>query len=74
MSYQRFVQNCEMKFWDIVTPVMSHNGPISKINVFASQLKQNRKHYILVLIAVWGIVGFLAGLVIGKVIEMSLLA
>lgn len=71
MSFQHFVQCCEMKFWDVVTPVMGNKGPIVRIKSFTSRLKLNKTRYLLILIAIWGTVGFVTGLLFGKVIEMS---
>lgn len=71
MSFQHFVHNCELKFWDLVTPVLGQKGPIIKINSFTSRLRLDKTRYLCLLIAIWGMVGFVAGLLIGKIIDIT---
>ncbi len=73
MSFQNFIQSCEMKFWDVVTPVLGHQGAIVKFNSFISSLRLDKTRYLFFLIAVCGSVGFVAGLLIGKIIEITTL-
>jgi hypothetical protein len=70
MSFQHLVKNCEMKFWDVVTPVMGNKGPIMKTKSFLFKLLHNKHKYLILLVAVCGSVGFLAGILIGKLIQI----
>lgn len=70
MTIHKLAQNFEMKFWDIVTPFMADEGPIMKtINVINGVIK-SRAGYLALLIFVWAGVGFVSGLILGRLFWM----
>lgn len=70
MTFQHFVQNCEMKFWNTVTPVLGKQPADRKFQLISNDLVQHRSKYIALLVVIWGFVGFVAGLVIGRIIGL----
>ena len=70
MTIHKLAQNFEMKFWDIVIPFMADEGPVMKsINVIKDAIR-SREGFITLLLLVWGAVGFVSGLVLGRLIEL----
>ena len=72
MSFQHFVQNCEMSFWKFLTPVLGKKGPILKLKSFTTLLHQDKGKYLVFLVIIWGSVGFITGLLIGKLMDLFL--
>jgi hypothetical protein len=68
MNRKRLVRKMEMKFWDTVTPLMDSDGPILKSKRFVYKTIHSKAGFMLVL--VWSAVGFVSGLLIGKVISI----
>ncbi|MBG0788543.1 MAG: hypothetical protein H0S79_25935 [Anaerolineaceae bacterium] len=70
MNRKRLVRKMEVKFWDIVTPLMDENGPILKTKIVLNKTLHTKAGFLGLLILVWSAVGFTAGMVIGKVISL----
>ncbi len=66
MNRKRLVRKMEVKFWDIVTPLMDENGPILKTKQALKKTLHTKAGFLGLLILVWSAVGFTAGMVIGK--------
>ena len=67
MTFEKFTQTVEIKFWGMVTPIMGEKGPIMKTRTFVYRLLHSKPGFMAVLALVWGAVGFVAGLLIGRV-------
>lgn len=74
MSAQKIAQKFEVKFWELITPIMSNKGPLMKVKAFFYRTLHSKPGYLIVLMVVWGAVGFVAGLLIGRVIGFFPLA
>lgn len=74
MTIHKLAQNFEMKFWDIVTPFMADEGPIMKSTNFVKGVIQSRAGFLTLLLFVWAGVGFVSGLVLGRIIWMIQIA
>lgn len=70
MSIHQLAQHFEIKFWDIVIPVMEEKGPLMKIISFLKQLLKTKSGFLTLLILILAIIGFFSGLILGKVIWM----
>ena len=70
MNRKRLVRKIEMKFWDTVTPLMDSTGPILKSKQFLYKTIHSKAGFMGMLVLVWSAVGFVSGLVIGKVISI----
>ena len=70
MAIHKLAQNFEMKFWDIVIPFMAEEGPIMKSINFIKGLIQTRAGFLTLLLLVWAAVGFVSGLLLGRLIWM----
>lgn len=70
MNRKRLVRKLEMKFWDTVTPLMDSDGPILKSKRFVYKTIHSKAGFMGMLVLVWSAVGFVSGLLIGKVISI----
>ena len=58
----------EIKFWDIAIPIMEERGPIMKIVQTYSQVTHSKAGMFLKLILIWSAVGFVFGILLGKIL------
>jgi hypothetical protein len=68
MTFHKLTKSIEIKFWDIVTPLMEEKGPIMKTRKFFYKTMHSRKGFFILLVLVWGAVGFVSGLLIGRLL------
>jgi hypothetical protein len=68
MSIQRISQLVEIKFWGAVTPILESEGPVMKITKLFYRFIHTKAGYISILILLWSAIGFVAGMIIGRVI------
>jgi hypothetical protein len=68
MALQKLTKKIEIKFWDTVTPLMEDKGPIVKTKNFLYKTIHTRFGFLCLLILVWGSVGFVSGLLIGRLL------
>lgn len=65
MTFQKLIKTIELKFWDTVTPLMEKNGPIMKTRKYFYKTIHTKTGFLILLILVWGSIGFVSGLLIG---------
>ena len=70
MSIHNLTQDVEIKFWDFVINMMAEDGPISKLIRFIKSILDSRVGSLALLIIVWASVGFIAGMIIGKIVSL----
>lgn len=70
MSIHNLTQDFEMKFWYFVIDMLDEDGPIMKIIQFFKRIVDTRIGSLALLIIVWASVGFIAGLIIGKLVSL----
>lgn len=68
MSIQSISQHIERKFWGAVTPILEKEGPIMKTTNLFYRFIHTKVGYITLLILLWGAIGFVAGLILGRII------
>lgn len=68
MSLFEVTQICEMKFWNMVIPIMGKEGALMKIFRFIQKFLKSRVGYLLFLFTTFAAVGFLLGMIMGRVI------
>jgi hypothetical protein len=68
VSLVELSQFVEIKFWNIVTPMMAEKGPLMKIIKTHQRILSSRAGYLMTLLIVWAAVGFLSGMVLGRII------
>lgn len=66
----RFTQAVEIKFWTAITPIMTDEGFLMKMMRATKQAIHNKALNIAVLILVWAAIGFVTGMIIGRLIFM----
>lgn len=64
----RIAQGIESKFWTAITPIMTDEGFIMKTVKATKQVFQNKALNIALLILVWAAIGFVSGMIIGRII------
>ena len=70
MSIHNLTQDAEIKFWDFAINMMAEDGPISKLIGFFRRILDTKIGSLALLIIVWASVGFIAGLIIGKIVSL----
>lgn len=70
MNRKRIIRKIELKFWDTVTPLMDSNGPILKSKQVVYKTLHSKAGFMGTLVLVWSAVGFVSGLLIGKIISI----
>ncbi len=70
MNRKRIIRKVEMKFWDTVTPLMDTSGPILKTKKAIYKTLHSKTGFLASLLFVWSAVGFVSGLLIGKLISI----
>ncbi|MBW6465032.1 MAG: hypothetical protein K0B06_00825 [Brevefilum sp.] len=68
MSIYRLAQNFEIKFWNAVIPVISEEGPLMKTIRSIKQIAPSKPRNIALLILVWAAIGFVSGVILGRLI------
>ncbi len=68
MSIYHLSQNIEMKFWKLITPIMDEEGSLMKTLHSAKRAVRTKLIHIALLVIVWAAIGFVSGMLIGRVI------
>ncbi|MDY6872365.1 MAG: hypothetical protein SVR81_00140 [Chloroflexota bacterium] len=68
MMFDKITKRAEIKFWDAITPIMAVGGPILRIRKAIYHVLHTKPGFVIILAVLWGAVGFLSGLLIGKVV------
>ena len=74
MTIHKLAQNFEMKFWDIAIPLLTEEGPIMKYINWINGVTKTRVGFLTLLVLVWAAVGFVSGLILGRLIWMVQIA
>ncbi len=68
MTVQKLVQHCELKFWGVVITIMAESGFLMKITRFFSSIIHSKPASVILLFLIWAAIGFVSGLILGKII------
>ena len=68
MSVYRLAQNLEIKFWKAVIPVMAEKGPLMKTIQSIKKFSPSKPRNIALLIMIWAAIGFVSGVILGRLI------
>jgi hypothetical protein len=68
MSVYRLAQNLEIKFWNVIIPVMAEEGPLMKTIRSLKQITPTKSRNIALLILIWAAIGFISGVILGRMI------
>lgn len=68
MIFDKITKRAEIKFWDAITPIMAVGGPILRIRKAIYHVLHTKPGFVIILAVLWGAVGFLSGLLIGRVV------
>ena len=66
MSVYRLANNLEIKFWNIIIPVMAKEGPLMKTIRSIKQITPTKPRNIARLILIWAAIGFVSGVILGR--------
>jgi len=70
MGIYYLARHLEMVFWKAVLPAMEKEGFIMKLTRYVYQAIHTKIGYMLLLIIVWGAVGFVLGLLLGQILTL----
>lgn len=68
MTVYRLAQDLEIKFWNAIIPVMQKEGPLMKTIRTMKRFSQNKAVNIILLILIWAAIGFVSGMIVGRII------
>lgn len=68
MTICQLAQSIEIKFWNMIIPVMEEKGPLMKIIHSMKSFFHAKPSYIALLVLVWSAIGFVTGMIIGRVL------
>jgi hypothetical protein len=68
MSIYRLAENFEIKFWNAIIPVMAEEGPLMKTIRSIKQISPSKPRNIALLILIWAAIGFVSGVILGRLI------
>ncbi len=70
MVILKVVQLLELNLWELLILFLQEEGPIMKFVQWLKKVMQTKSGYLAVLLVVWSSIGFVSGLVIGRIIWM----
>lgn len=70
MALLKVVQLLEINIWRLLILLLQEEGPLMKIFHWLRRVTQTKSGYLTVLIVVWSAIGFVFGLVLGRIIWM----
>ena len=68
MTVHQFTQSLEIKFWNVVIPVIENDGPLMKGIQSMKRRFFTKQSQIALLVLVWSAIGFVSGMIIGRVL------
>lgn len=68
MICEKYAQKFEIKLWNLLIPVIESDGPIMKNLTSFKKILSNRLIYLVLLLFLWAKIGFIAGMVTGRLI------
>ena len=68
MSIYHITQDIELKFWKLIISIMDEEGPLMKTLHTTTQAARTKLIHIALLVIVWAAIGFISGMLIGRVI------
>ena len=66
----KVVQTLEINLWGLLILMLQEEGPLMKTIEWLKRVMQKKSGYITVLIVVWSAIGFVVGVVLGRIIWM----
>lgn len=66
MTIYKLTQRFEIQFWNFILPIIEEKGPLMKLINSTQNTLRAKTTRIALLIFVWAGVGFVSGLIIGK--------
>jgi len=70
MSIYKIAVFVELNFWKAIIPAMEKEGLIMKLTQYLYRIIHTKLGYLLLLIIVWGAIGFTAGLLLGRIMML----
>ncbi|MDF1519927.1 MAG: hypothetical protein RQ728_04420 [Brevefilum sp.] len=70
MIFDKFTQQCEIRFWDIVIMIAQEEGPVMKLIKKSRESNGSRLGTFLLLILIWAAVGFTVGMIFGRLMAL----
>ena len=70
MNIQQMTQRWEIKFWDLLTPIIAEEGPLMKKFHLIKINFRTKTAFLWLLGLVWAAVGFVSGMILGRVIDL----
>jgi len=70
MTIYHLAQTIEIKFWNVIIPIIEEEGPLMKTIHSIKRASRAKTGYIALLVFIWSAIGFVSGMIIGRVLWM----
>lgn len=70
MTVYQITQSIEIKFWNVITPLLADNGVLMKTMRATKRFSGGKLINIVLLIVIWAAIGFISGMLIGRIITL----
>jgi hypothetical protein len=70
MIKKHFSQTVEIKFWDTAITLLESKGPILAVKNWFYGIIHTKPGFLTLMILLWSAIGFVAGLLIGRIISL----
>ncbi len=68
MISEKYAQKFEIKLWNLLIPFMESEGPLMRNLTTFKTILNNRLIFLVLLVFLWAKIGFIAGMVTGRLI------
>ena len=68
MTIAKLAETCETRIWLFLIPILNEKGPIMKIINSSKRFVKTKAGFLTLLLIIWAAVGFLFGIVLGRMI------
>ena len=68
MTIYQIAQSVEIKFWNVIIPIIEEEGPLMKTMHSMKRFIQSKPSYVALLVLVWSAIGFVTGMIIGRIL------
>jgi hypothetical protein len=68
MTIAKLAETCETKMWLFLIPILDEEGLLMQVFNFTKRLTRTKIGFLCLLFLIWAAVGFIFGLVLGRMI------
>ena len=70
MNFNQMAQNTEIKIWNLILLIIQEEGPLMKTIHAINKSPYSKIRTIALLIIIWATIGFVSGIILGRLIYL----